>query len=47
MRNKMGPREMFEWLLLPILVLIVILAIVTAKPKRETMRDDERTPPKP
>jgi hypothetical protein len=38
---------MFEWLLLPILVLIVILAIVTAKPKRETMRDDERTPPKP
>jgi hypothetical protein len=37
---------MFEWLLLPVLVLIVVLAIVTAKPKGRTTRDDKRTPPK-
>ena len=46
MRITTEPREMFEWLLLPILVLIVILAIVTAKPKGQQTRKDKRTPPK-
>jgi hypothetical protein len=32
-RNRWGDPQMIEWLLLPALVLIVVLAIVTAKPK--------------
>lgn len=32
---------MIEWLILPALVLIVVLAIVTAKPKAPSDRDDD------
>ena len=37
---------MLEWLVLPALILIVVLAIVTAKPKRggRDGKDDEREP---
>ena len=33
---------MFEWMILPILVLIVVLAIITAKPKQKD--GDEQGP---
>ena len=37
---------MIEWLILPAVVLIVVLAIVTAKPKpkQPPHRDDDSTP---
>ena len=35
---------MLEWLILPALVLIVVLAIVTAKPTRKEGDDGERRP---
>lgn len=41
--NRVEDCKMFEWLILPALVLIVVLAIVTAKPKHKD-GDGQRPP---
>lgn len=46
LRNGKGGTEMIEWLILPALLLIVVLSIVTAKPKpgAKERKDDEGEP---
>jgi hypothetical protein len=36
---------MWEWIILPVLVLIVVLSIVTAKPKQTRPDRDQDQPP--